>query len=159
MPSRTTIQRLLIAAFAISATSAPLSAQAPNAVSPDTTDTASVEKPGVDPRFLLRVLPAVGMGAAGAFLGGLVGGARGFSPDRPGALAIGFLAGATLGSAIGAAAPKGRGLCTENQRFWRGLAGASVGLAASLAIARSEPDRAIWLATIPVGSVMFMTRC
>ena len=156
MLPRLTGGHLLIAALVISATSAPLSAQ-PTAVSPDTADSTSANKPGVDPRFMIRVLPAVGMGAAGAFAGGLLGLGRvrseGWAP-----LAVGVLAGGTLGSAIGAAALKGRGLCTENRRFWRALAGATLGLAAGIAIVRNE-HHVGWLATIPLGSVMFMTRC
>lgn len=154
---RLTFGPLLIAALAISGTSAPLSGQPTTAVSPNTTDSTSANKPGVDPRFMIRVFPAVGMGAVGAFAGGLlsVGGRKSHDLD---ALVIGVLAGGTLGSALGAAALKGRGLCTENQRFWRGLAGATLGLAAGIALVRNERQVG-WLATIPFGSVMFMTPC
>jgi hypothetical protein len=156
MPLRT-IRQLLIAAFAISATSAPLSGQAAPAASPDTIGTSSAEKRGVDPRFLMRVFPAIAMGAAGAFVGGLIG-TGGRNSDGWGALVTGVLAGGTLGSAIGAAWHQGRGLCTQNQRFWRALAGATLGLGIGVAIVRDEAHVA-WLGAIPVGSVLFLTRC
>jgi len=160
MPLRLRIHWLLLAAFAIGGTSARLSAQASAAVSTDTTDTARLETGGVDPRFLVRVFPAVGMGAAGAFLGGLGGLVAGYSTESLGVVVLGLIGGATLGSAMGAAAPKGRGLCTENQRFWRALAGATLGMAAGASIVWNEPERyPLFAATIPVGSVMFLTRC
>ena len=160
MPLRLRIHWLLLAAFAIGGTSARLSAQAPAAVSTDTTDTARLETGDVDPRFLVRVFPAVGMGAAGAFLGGLGGLVAGYSTESLGVVVLGLIAGATVGGAMGAAAPKGRGLCTENQRFWRALAGATLGLAAGASVVWNEPERyPLFAATIPVGSVMLLTHC
>ncbi len=69
------------------------------------------------------------------------------------------LVGGTLGSAVGAAAAKGRGVCTANVRFWRALAGGSLGLATGIAIVRNGHDHPVWLATIPVGSVMSLMHC
>jgi len=156
MPSRT-MRQLLIAALAVSATSGTLTGQAPPAPSADTIETRSVGKRGVDPRFLLRIVPAAAMGAGGGFLGGLIG--MGANNDGWGGLVIGVLAGGTLGSAIGAAAPKGRGVCTPNARFWRALAGATLGLGTGIAIVRNAPSHPAWLATIPIGSVMLLMEC
>jgi hypothetical protein len=149
------MRELLIAAFAISGMGAPLSGQTASSALPDTLGASSAEKRGVDPRFLIRVFPAAGIGAAFGFLGGLVGMG---TDDGWGGLAIGVLAGGTLGSAIGAAWPQGRGLCTQNGRFWRALAGATLGLVTGVAIVR-EQRHVAWLGVIPVGSLLFLTRC
>ncbi|HWL40472.1 MAG TPA: hypothetical protein VNO75_09555 [Gemmatimonadaceae bacterium] len=151
----------LTAIVTTGAASTSLSAQESQLVGAQAPDTAAVNTATHDPRFLVRVLPAVGVGLAGTFLGGLVGlmGGGCLCGDGLGFISTTLLAGATIGSAVGAAAPKGRGICTDGQRFRRALAGATLGLASTLAIARNDPDRIAVAATIPLGSVMLMTKC
>jgi len=61
--------------------------------------------------------------------------------------------GGIAGSVYGAAAPRGRGLCTGGQRFRKGVGGAFLG---ALVGAIVPP---MMLVTIPTGSAMFMKDC
>jgi hypothetical protein len=67
--------------------------------------------------------------------------------------------GATVGSAIGAAMPRGRGLCTGSERFGKGLGGATLGLVAGIGFMMIPPLEPAFIVTIPVGSILFMRNC
>jgi hypothetical protein len=122
-----------------------------------------------DARVLQRLVSATVVGAMGAVtLGAAIRHGIGYrcsryctDPDAPGFVetVLGVLAGGTIGSAIGASLPHGRGLCTGGQRLGRGLAGASLGLVAGIGFFMVPALEPAFMVTIPVGSVMFMRRC
>jgi hypothetical protein len=147
--------------------SAALSAQtaSPVAFSYSSTQDTKLES---DPRISHRLVTGAIGGLAGAAILGTIGYQLGkdchsscLDPDSPGFIetAFGILVGGTIGSAIGAALPQGRGLCGGGQRFARTLAGASVGLATGIGLAMVPPLGFGFVATIPIGSVLFMRKC
>ncbi|MEX2109048.1 MAG: hypothetical protein WD802_00395 [Gemmatimonadaceae bacterium] len=157
---------LSIAATVASVTSAPLSAQtlAPLAYSQSVSRDSSVDN---DSRIAFRLVTAAVVGAAGAAALGRIGYERDRNcpscgdPDSPGFVGavLGVLAGGTIGSAIGAALPRGRGLCHGGERFARTLGGATLGLAAGIGLFMVPTLEGGFIVTIPVGSVLFMRRC
>lgn len=119
-----------------------------------------------DARVWQRFISATVVGAAGAVtlgaIGAQVGGrCRGSCTDIEGVAetVFGILVGGTIGSAIGAAMPRGRGLCTGGDRLGRGLAGAGLGLLAGIGFILVPPLEPAFIVTIPVGSVLFMRKC
>lgn len=117
-------------------------------------------KVGRDPDYRKRVRPAVMGGLAGAVaLGGIMymaalGCEGGDKCDGSYIVIIpAALLGGIVGSAYGAAAPRGRGLCTPAQRFGMGMGGAFLGALAGI------PVFPVLVATVPMGSVMFMRNC
>jgi hypothetical protein len=136
---------------------APVGAQAPR-------DTARGVAPTTDPNFVVRFLPSAGIGAAFAALGILLGGPATAACDQCTNVwvtpaGIGAIVGGTIGSAIGAARPLGRQLCTESERLQRGFAGAALGMLAGVALGQTEPLLYAFVATTPIGAVAFLRKC
>lgn len=148
------------------AMSATLSAQtlAPLAFSQSVARDSSVDN---DSRIAFRLVTATVVGAASAAALGRIGYERDRNcpscgdPDSPGFVGamLGVLAGGTIGSAIGAALPRGRGLCHGGERFARTLGGASLGLVAGIGLMMVPGLEPGFMVTIPVGSVLFMRKC
>lgn len=150
----------LSGAIAIGAPSRSLS-QTPKPAAGASDSARRVQPRGADPNFIVRIVPGIAMGLAGTFVGGLTGliAPGCMCGNDFGIFPIAVLTGATLGTAIGAGAPKGRGLCSEGERFRRAFGGATLGLAAGVAFMRTEKIPGAWAATIPLGSVVFMRKC
>jgi hypothetical protein len=117
-----------------------------------------------DPNYLRRVAPAavVGIGSAIA-LGTVAYKIADCSGDSCYGAFFGVglpaaLLGGIIGSAAGAAAPRGRGFCTGFQRFGMGVGGAFLGTLAGLPLAAVTGPFGLF-ATVPIGSVVFMRRC
>jgi hypothetical protein len=120
--------------------------------------------PDRDPNQWTRIVPAALSGVASA---AALGTAAYAMADCSGDSCFGAFFGLALpaamfggivGSAAGAALPRGRGLCTGMQRFGMGLGGAFLGALAGLPLAYVSGPFGM-LATIPTGSVIFMRRC
>jgi hypothetical protein len=90
-----------------------------------------------DPEYLSRAIPGFFVGAAGTLVGGLLG------------LAV---AGKCNGT--------GRGLCTQGDRFGKGLIGAALGGLVGIGLgAVSTPLGLTAAITIPVGAATEMRKC
>ena len=163
------IMRLMLVALALGANTALLPAQAvvpigiQNSSEPRlTTPRQQSTQSDRDPKYLARVGPAAVVGLVGAMaLGATASAVTPCRGDCYGQLAVVLTAGlfgGILGSAAGAAAPRGRGLCTGVQRFGMGVGGAFLGALAGLPLGTVSGPFGL-LVTVPVGSVMFMRRC
>lgn len=160
---------LLIAAVTVAGTSTTLVAQTLIPLAAQSHPTPPDSSAGPDPQFLARIVPGALGGVAGAAVLGFAGyaiagkcsGNADYCGYRSLALIIpGILVGGIVGSAAGAAAPRGRGLCTGGQRFRRALAGATLGGLAGFALmAGGGPLAFGFVVTDPIGSVVFMRRC
>jgi hypothetical protein len=117
-----------------------------------------------DPKHLNRLVPAAFIGIASAVaLGTATYAIADCSGDDCYGAMFGLalpaaLFGGIVGSAVGAAAPRGRGLCTGMQRFGMGLGGAFLGALAGLPLAYVSGPFGMFV-TVPTGSVLFMRRC
>jgi hypothetical protein len=118
-----------------------------------------------DSQFRNRLVPAAIGGLAGAatlgfagywIAGGCTRKCDVFTWDE---VILGGFAGAILGSTLGAARPRGRELCTREQRLGMGLGGAFLGAVAALGLAQIPNSRPAVIVTIPLGSVKFMGGC
>jgi hypothetical protein len=157
---------LVIAALIVGTSSRTLAAQpllAPTAFSPPP-DTMVGPGPG-GPRYVNRLGHAMIGGLSGAvalgFAGYMIVGGCTTKCDVLDwdEVIIGGLVGAIAGSTIGGAGPRGRGLCTTEQRYGMGLGGAFLGTLVAVGIAQIPYTRPAAIVTIPLGSVMFMGGC
>jgi len=125
---------------------------------------------GPDPNYLARALPGFAVGVLGAVAGGALGYAVAGKCNKPYAdqcefhgfsevIAGGFIGG-VVGSAFGAAIPVGRGLCTQGERFAKGLGGATLGGVVAIGLlVVSAPLGLGVAATVPVGAAVAMRKC
>jgi hypothetical protein len=117
------------------------------------------------PRHVNRLIPAMIGGLSGAvalgFAGYMIVGGCTTKCDvlEWDEVIIGGFVGAIAGSTIGGARPRGRGLCTAEQRYGMALGGAFLGTLAAVGLAQIPHTRPGLILTVPLGSVMFMGGC
>jgi hypothetical protein len=168
---RECIRSMLICATLVAAAATAISAQSLTPIGARSSSAGetltlvqSSDRAEHDPNHARRLLPAAlgGLGGAvgfGVLASGIVGCP---GSDCYGAIAVvipAAILGGILGSATGASAHAGRGLCTRAQRFGMGVGGALLGAVAGVGLALVPPLFLGMVATIPAGSVMFMRRC
>jgi hypothetical protein len=168
---RASIRSMIYVAALVAAATTTLSAQTPVPLGVDSRSEVGLDRQvpdsshlDRDPNYLKRIAPAavVGIGSAIA-LGAVAHELTDCSGDSCYGAFFGValpaaLFGGIIGSAAGAAAPRGRGLCTGLQRFGMGVGGAFLGTLAGFPLAMATGPFGM-MATVPIGSVMFMRRC